>query len=142
MTEPGAAASPTPAPQDLAEDRILRRIPLEVPLIALVLALIALPFFSPLTSLFILAGGVSSALSFLWLKKSLFHFLGPDRRRAVRSGLALYLLRLALILAVFSTIILLFPGQILAFVAGFSSLVLAILAEAAVAVSQTKRWKG
>jgi hypothetical protein len=76
------------------------------------------------------------------LKKSLLRFLGPDRRRAVRSGLVLYLLRLALILAVFSTIILLFPRLILAFVAGFSSLVLAILVEVAVAVSQMKQWKG
>jgi hypothetical protein len=32
--------------------------------------------------------------------------------------------------------------MILAFVAGFSSLILAILAEAAVAVSQMKQWKG
>jgi hypothetical protein len=124
------------------EERILRRIPLEVSVIAFVLALAALLFFTPLTSLFILAGGIFSALSFLWLKNSLFRFLGSDRRRAVRSGLALYLLRLALILAVFSTIILLFPRMILAFVAGFSSLVLAILVEASVAVSQMKQWKG
>jgi hypothetical protein len=126
----------------MTEERILRRIPLEVPIIAFVLALAALLFFTPLTSLFILAGGIFSALSFLWLKNSLFRFLGSDRRRAVRSGLALYLLRLALILAVFSTIILLFPRMILAFVAGFSSLVLAILVEASVAVSQMKQWKG
>jgi len=126
----------------MTEERILRRIPLEVPIIAFALALIALLFFAPLTSLFILAGGIFSALSFLWLKKALFRFLGPDRRRAVRSGLALYLLRLALLLAVFSIIIVLFPRMILAFVAGFSSLILAILAEAAMAVSQMKQWKG
>ena len=124
------------------EERVLRRIPLEVPIIAFVLAVIALLFFTPLTGVFILAGGVFSALSFVWLKKALTRFLGPDRRRAVRSGLAFYLLRLLLILAVFSIIILVFPRMILAFVAGFSSLILAILAEAAVAVSQMKQWKG
>jgi hypothetical protein len=124
------------------EERVLRRIPLEVSIIALVLAIIALFFFTPLTAVIILAGGVFSALSFVWLKKALLRFLGPDRRRAVRSGLAFYLLRLLLLLAVFSFIIFLFPRMILAFVAGFSSLILAILAEAAVAVSQMKQWKG
>jgi len=124
------------------EERVLRRIPLEVPIIAFVLAVIALLFFTPLTGVFILAGGVFSALSFVWLKKALTRFLGPDRRRAVRSGLVFYLLRLLLLLAVFSIIILLFPRMILAFVAGFSSLILAFLAEAAMAVSQMKQWKG
>jgi hypothetical protein len=124
------------------EERVLRRIPLEVPIIAFVLAVIALLFFTPLTGVFILAGGVFSALSFIWLKKALLRFLSQDRRRAVRSGLALYLLRLVLLLAVFSIIILVFPRMILGFVAGFSSLVLAILAEAAIAVSQMKQWKG
>ena len=124
------------------EERVLRRIPLEVPIIAFVLASIALLFFTPLTGVFILAGGIFSALSFVWLKKALFRFLGPDRRRAVRSGLAFYLLRLLLLLAVFSIIILLFPRMILAFVAGFSSLILAFLAEATMAVSQLKQWKG
>ena len=124
------------------EERVLRRIPLEVPIIAFVLAVIALLFFTPLTGVFIMAGGVFSALSFVWMKKALLRFLGPERRRAVRSGLVFYLLRLLLLLAVFSIIILLFPRMILAFVAGFSSLILAFLAEAAMAVSQMKQWKG
>jgi hypothetical protein len=124
------------------EERVLRRIPLEVPIIALILASIALLFFTPLTGIFILAGGIFSALSFFWLKKALFRFLSQDRRRAVRSGLAFYLLRLVLLLAVFLIIILLLPRMILAFVAGFSSLVLAIFVEAAMAVSQMKQWKG
>ena len=123
------------------EEKVLHRIPLEVPLIAFVLAIIALLFFTPLTSLFILAGGLFSAASFVWLKTALNRFLGPDRRRAVRSGLVFYLLRLFLLLAVFSIIILLFPRMILAFVAGFSSLILAFLIEAALAVSQMKQWK-
>jgi len=124
------------------EERVLRRIPLEIAVIALVLATVALLFFAPLTGVFILAGGLFSALSFIWLKKALVRFLSSDRRRAVRSGLALYFVRLFLLLAVFSFIILLFPRMILAFVAGFSSLVLAVLAEAVSAVSQMKKWKG
>jgi len=124
------------------EERVLRRIPLEVAAVALVLAVVSLLFFSPLTGVFILAGGVFSALSFIWMKKAILRFLGTDRRKAVRSGLAFYLLRLLLLLAVFSTIIVLFPRMILAFVAGFSSLVLAVFVEAAVALSQMKQWKG
>jgi hypothetical protein len=124
------------------EDRVLRRIPLEVLIISLTMAIISLLFFTPLTGVFMLAGGIISALSFIWLQKALLRFLSQDRRRAVRSGLAFYLFRLALILAVFSIIILLFPRMILAFVAGFSSLVVAILVEASIAVSQMKQWKG
>ena len=123
------------------EEKILRRIPLEVPIIAVLLALLGLLVFSPMTGLFILAGGLFSAAGFVWLKTALTRFLGPDRRKAVRSGLVFYLLRLFLLLAVFSIIILLFPRMILAFVAGFSSLILAFLIEAALAVSQMKKWK-
>jgi hypothetical protein len=124
------------------EERVLRRIPLEVLIIAFILASIALLLFTPLTGVFILAGGIFSALSFIWLKKALLRFLSQDRRRAVRSGLVLYLLRLVLLLAIFLIIILILPRMILAFVAGFSSLVLAILGEATIAVSQMKQWKG
>jgi hypothetical protein len=123
------------------EEKVLRRIPREVLLIAVLIALLGLLIFSPMTGLFILAGGLFSAASFVWLKTALNRFLGPDKRRAVRSGLVFYLLRLILLLAVFSIIILLFPRMILAFVAGFSSLILAFLIEAALAVSQMKKWK-
>ena len=124
------------------EERVLRRIPLEVAVIAFVLAILSILFFSPLTAVFILAGGILSVLSFIWLKSALLRFLSRDRRRAVRSGLLFYLLRLVLLLAVFSIIILLIPRMILAFVAGFSSLVLAFSVEAVVAAAQTKKWKG
>jgi len=132
---------PPAASQTAFEERLLRRIPREAAAIALVLAAIAPFFFSPLTSLFILAGGIFSALSFAGLRKALARFIGTDRRRAVRAGLALYLLRLLLLLAVFLIIILVLPRMILAFVAGFSSLVLAILIEAVTTLSRMKQWK-
>ena len=123
------------------EEKALRRITYEVALLAALGALVALFLFSLLTSLFILAGGLFAAASFVWLKTALTRILGPDRRRAVRFGLAFYTLRLILLLAVFSIIILLFPRMLLAFVAGFSSLILAFLIEAAMALSQMRRWK-
>jgi hypothetical protein len=123
------------------EETVLHRIPREVLLIAALGALLGLIVFSLMTGLFILAGGLFSAASFVWLKTALNRILGPDRRKAVRSGLVFYLLRLFLLLAVFSIIIVLFPRMILAFVAGFSSLILAFLIEAWLAVSQMKKWK-
>lgn len=123
------------------EEKALRRIPLEALFIAVFVALLSLLILSPMTGLIILAGGLFSAVSFVWLKTALTRFLGQDKRRAVRSGLLFYLLRLVLLLAVFSIIILLFPRMILAFVAGFSSLILAFLIEAGRAVLQMRQWK-
>ena len=55
----------------MEEEKILRRIPLEIAVLSFIIALFSLLFFSPLTALFILAGGVFSAVSFIWLKQNL-----------------------------------------------------------------------
>ena len=123
------------------EEKVLLRIPREVVIITVLMSILSLVVFRPMTGLFILAGGLFAAASFIWLRTAITRFLGQDRRKAVRSGLLFYLLRLVLLLAVFSIIILLFPRMILAFVAGFSSLILAFLIEAGLAVSQMKQWK-
>ena len=123
------------------EESVLRRLPLEILAFSLVIAAGSLLFFKPLTGLFVLAGGLFSALSFIWLKQTVTRFIGPDRRTAVRKGIVFYILRLFLIIAVFLIIILLSPRMILAFAAGFSSLVPAILAEAVVAILQMTTWK-
>jgi hypothetical protein len=123
------------------EESVIRRLPLEILAFSLVIAACSLLFFKPLTGLFILAGGLFSALSFIWLRQTVTRFIGPDRRTAVRKGIVFYILRLFLIIAVFLIIILLSPRMILAFAAGFSSLVPAILAEAVVAILQMKTWK-
>lgn len=127
--------------QNLLEERVLRRIPLEILAISMVIALGAIPIFSLRTGLFVLAGGAFSALSFLWLKRALGRFLTREKRRVLRSGIAFYLLRLFLLIALFSAIILLFPRMILAFVAGFSSVIPAFLIEAVGALSQMRKWK-
>lgn len=124
------------------ENRILRRLPLEIAGFSAVIAAGSLLLFRPRTGLFVLAGGVFSAASFVWLRQTVTRFVGPDRRTALRKGVLFYLLRLFLIIAVFLTIILVFPRMILAFAAGFSSLVPAMLAEAAMALAPMKRWKG
>lgn len=137
---PGVAES-----QTQVEERILRRIPAEILVCALLLAAGSLLFFAPLTSLFILGGGAFSAASFAWLKSSLNRILNPergrDRGKAIRSGLLLYVARLSLLLGIFLIIIFIFPRMILAFAAGFSCVILIFFVEAVRALAHMKSWK-
>jgi hypothetical protein len=123
------------------EERILRRIPVEIVALAAALAVVAGLVFDPLTGLFFFAGGIFSALGFAWLKHSLTRLLSMDKRGALRSGVVLYALRLVLICAVFFLIILLYPKKILAFVAGFSTVVPVALVEGVRALLLIRSWK-
>jgi len=163
------------------EEKILRRIPVEIIVFSFVIALASLLLFNPLTALFILAGGAFSALSFIWLKQSIsrlfllkngetgdilkkkgdrhlyvkkgdrhlkeeepvpfFRGQSPFLKKALRSALALYGIRLVLIIAIFFIIIFFFSRNIIAFVAGFSTMVPVFLAEAVIGLSRMKQWK-
>ncbi len=123
------------------EEKILRRIPFEILILASAIALASLFFFNPLIALFIFAGGVLSTLSFIWLKQALTKFLLSGKKKALRSALALYGIRLVLILAIFFIIIFFFSKNIIAFVAGFSTMVPVFLVEAVVGLSRMKQWK-
>ncbi len=132
-----------PAEQpDPFDERILRRIPVEIVVLAAVLALAAALVLDPLTGLFVFAGGVFSAFGFAWLKRSLTRFLSRDRKGALRSGIVLYALRLVLICAVFLLIILIYPKKIIAFVAGFSTVVPIALLEGVRGLLLMRTWKG
>jgi len=126
---------------DPFEERILRRVPLEILAAGAGAGLVALPFFGGTTALFVFAGGALASLGFVWMKVSLTRFLQRERKAALRSGVLIYLARFVLILAVFSFIIFLFPGLILAFVAGFSVLVPVFLVEGVFALLRVKTWK-
>ncbi|OGD26736.1 MAG: hypothetical protein A2V57_03870 [Candidatus Aminicenantes bacterium RBG_19FT_COMBO_65_30] len=130
-----------PDKPDALEERILRRIPIEILALSAVLALPAALLFDPLTGLFFVAGGGFSALGFAWLKQSLTRFLARDRKGALRSGIVLYVLRLVLICAVFFLIILLYPKKLIAFVAGFSTVVPVSLAEGVRTLLLLRTWK-
>jgi hypothetical protein len=123
------------------EERMLGRIPGEIVVVSAVLALAAWPLFGALTALLFFAGGALAAAGFLWLKQSLTRFLARGRAGALRSAILLYALRLALICGVFFIIIILFPRKVLAFGAGFSTIVLVFLAEAVGALLRMKTWK-
>jgi len=124
------------------EDRLLRRIPLEIAGAAAVLGLAAALLFDPATGLFVFAGGLSSALGFAWLKRSLTRFLSSETKGALRSGMVLYGLRIILICAVFSLIISLYPKKIIAFAAGFSTVIPVSLAEGIRGLLLMRTWKG
>jgi hypothetical protein len=131
---------PDPQPDPL-EEKILRRIPLEVIALA---AFIAVPVglvFGALAGVFFLGGGALAAVGFLWLKSSLTRVLAKGKAQALRSGVLLYVLRFVLILGVFFIIILLYPKRLLAFAAGFSSVIPVFLGEAVVALARMKTWK-
>lgn len=128
-------------PVDPIEEKILRRIPLEVIGAAAVLGLAAGLLFDPLTGLFFFAGGALATLGFIWLKSSLTRVLEKDKARALRSGILLYLGRFVLILGVFFIIILVYPKKVLAFAAGFSTVIPVFLVEIVVALAGMKQWK-
>ncbi len=130
----------------MEEEKILRRIPLEIAVLSFIIALFSLLFFSPLTALFILAGGVFSAASFVWLKQNiskliLFKNGGSPSKKAILSTLLFYSLRLVLILAIFFIIIFFFSKNIIAFIVGFSTVVPVFMVEAVSMLFRLKKWK-
>lgn len=129
------------ASSDPLEEKILRRIPQEILVFSGILAIAAILAFDALTGIFIFVGGGVSALSFIWLRQSLVKFLSFSKKKAIKSAIALYGLRLVLILAVFFIIIFFFSTKIIAFVAGFSTIIGVFFVEAVAVLSRLKKWK-
>jgi hypothetical protein len=128
-------------PVDPIEEKILNRIPWAVLITAAVVGILAGVVFDPLSGLIFFAGGALAALGFIWLKRSLSRVLLQGKARALRSGILLYAARFALLLGAFLLIILLYPKKILAFAAGFSTVIPVFLVEAAAALARMKKWK-
>ena len=123
------------------EEKILERIPREVLGMSLLMALAASFLFDLGTGLFALAGGVLSAINFLWLNQTLTRVLLRDKRKALKISGLFFGMRFVLILAIFFIIIFFFSNKIIAFVAGFSTMLPVFLVEAAIALSKMKQWK-
>ena len=98
------------------EERILQRIPLEITLISLVIAIVGLFFFDWIIGILILSGGIVAAINFIWLRQALTRYLTSGKQKALKSAFAVYALRLLLILAIFFIIILFFSTKIIDFV--------------------------
>jgi len=123
------------------EENILNRIPKEILILTLILSVGTAFIFDLTASLLFLLGGVFATVSFIWLKRSITKFLSLEKKKAIKSAVLLYGLRLILIITVIFIIILFFQNKILAFVAGFSTIIVVFLIEGAVAVSKMMKWK-
>lgn len=123
------------------EERILKRIPQEIVLLSLVLAVGTWIVFDGVGAALVFAGGILAAINFIWMRQAISRFLFSGKKKALQSGIAVYSIRLLLILGIFFIIILFFSEKILAFAAGFSTLIVVFLFEAAVGLSKLKEWK-
>jgi hypothetical protein len=130
-----------PQVPDAYEAAVLRRIPLEILICAVLIALAALAWKGVWAGLFAFLGGGLAAVGFLGLERSLRHILDRGKKGALRRGLLFYGLRILLILLAFSLIILLYPKRVVAFAAGFSALLAVVLFEAARALILLRQWK-
>lgn len=138
---PGGSA---PSPQGFAdpiEEKIIRRIPFEIAAVSAILGLAFVFVFAPLAGLFFFGGGLLSALSFIWMKNALARVLNRGKVRALWAGVALYAVRFLLIFGIFFLIILLYPKTIIAFAAGFSTVIPVFAGETAVALARAKSMK-
>jgi hypothetical protein len=123
------------------EEHILKRIPQEIVLLSLVLAVGTWIVFDGVSAALVFAGGILAAINFIWMRQAISSFLFSGKKKALRSGIAVYSIRLLLILGIFFIIILFFSEKILAFAAGFSTLIVVFLFEAVVGLSKLKEWK-
>ena len=123
------------------EERILKRIPQEIVLLSLVLAVGTWIVFDGMSAALVFAGGILAAINFIWMRQAISRFISSGKKKALRSGIAVYSIRLLLILGIFFIIILFFSEKILAFAAGFSTLIVVFLLEAVVGLSKLKEWK-
>ncbi|MFQ6037628.1 MAG: ATP synthase subunit I [Candidatus Aminicenantales bacterium] len=123
------------------EERILNRIPLEVLGVSALFGAGAAALWSVGTGILILAGGSLSALNFFWIRQALSRALLRKKQAALRTSIWVFGLRLVLILGIFFTIILFFSKRVIAFAAGFSTIVLVILVEAVIALTTARAWK-
>ena len=126
---------------DPVEERVLRRIPWETAGLSFLAFLPAAFFFDFLTAVFVLAGGMTASVGFIWLKKMVFRLTQPDTKRRIAPLFLAYGLRLLLIIGLFLTIIFLFSRKVLAFTAGFSMIIPVFFIEASGALIRMKRWK-
>ena len=123
------------------EEKVLKRIPKEIFALSLLMALAATFLFGIGTAVFTFAGGVLAAVNFIWLNQILTKVLLREKRKALKVSGFFFGLRLLLIIAIFFIIISFFSNKILAFAAGFSSILVVLLYEATIVMFRLKTWK-
>lgn len=130
-----------PSKHASVEERILRRIPVEILSLSLLFGVAASLIFGLSLGLFVLAGGVVSALNFLWVHQTLSKALLQEKGKVLKGSTLGFAIRFLLILALFFIIIFFFSKKIIAFAVGFSMIIVVLLIEAVAALSRQRTWK-
>ena len=110
-------------------------------ILGMLMALAATFLFGLGTAVFTFAGGVLAAVNFIWLNQILSRVLLRGKRSALRTSGLYFSLRLVLIIGIFFIIIFFFSNKIIAFAAGFSTIIVVLLFEAVSVLSRLKTWK-
>lgn len=119
----------------------VKRVPRVTVLLGLAAGIFAAILGGPISGVLVLAGAVLAALGFISLKSFVDRYLQQGSARLWPRALLFYSLRLLLICLIFLTIIFFFKTRVLALAAGFSLILVAILAEAVRHLAGIKQWK-
>lgn len=122
-------------------EKSLKRIPVETILLGCLSSILGWIFFDLISAGLLVAGALLGAAGFISLRAFVDRYIFKEKAIFRKRALILYSLRLLLICLVFLAIIFIFRGKIIAFVAGFSSLVVAILIEAIRNLVNIRQWK-
>ncbi len=122
-------------------EKSLKRIPVETILLGCLASIFGWIFFDLISAGLLVAGALLGAAGFISLRAFVDRYIFKEKAVFRKRALILYSLRLLLICLVFLAIIFIFRGKIIAFVAGFSSLVVAILIEAIRNLVNIRQWK-
>jgi len=104
-------------------------------------SILGLIFFDLISAALLVAGALVAAAGFISLRSFVNRYVFREKTVFRKRALILYSLRLLLICLVFLAIIFIFRGKVIAFVAGFSSLVVAVLIEAIRNLVNIRQWK-
>ena len=119
----------------------VKRVPRVTVFLGLAAGILTAILIGPVSGVLVMAGSVLAALGFISLKSFVDKYLQEGPAQLWRRAIIFYSLRLLLICLIFLTIIFFFKARVLALVAGFSLILVAILAEAVRYLAGIKQWK-
>ncbi len=122
-------------------EKSLKRIPVETIVLGVLTSILGLVFFDLTSAGLLVAGALVAAAGFISLRSFVDRYIFKEKTVFRKRALILYSLRLLLICLVFLAIIFIFRVKVIAFVAGFSSLVVAVLIEAIRNLVNIRQWK-
>jgi DMSO/TMAO reductase YedYZ heme-binding membrane subunit len=108
----------------------LNRVPFETIILGIVAGIISGLIFEPIAGILIFTGALVATVSFVSLKSFIDRYLSKQKSLVLRRAILMYSVRLMLICLVFLIIIFVFKGRAVAFMAGFSLIVISVLIEA------------